>query len=275
MQPPWLYCPQLAAGAVALDESEARHARLSLRLKPGDAVALFDGRWGVAHGKLAEDAAGEARPSPAARSVRKHGLRTIVVVERIESIPPPARRLTLIVAACKGPRLDFLVEKCTELGATRLVFAEFERSVVRLGSTHVEKLRRTAIEACKQCGRAWLPEIEASLTLADAVKHRADAALLIAHPAADAAPLGTWLQQHREAAGDIAVVIGPEGGLAPDELHSLLAAGAQPVRLGEHVLRVETAAVAAAATWAATTPQTTASATEAASKRCPDSQQRP
>jgi hypothetical protein len=80
------------------------------------------------------------------------------------------RTLTLLVAACKGPRLDFLVEKCTELGVTRLVLTEFTRGVVHIGRRHAEKLRRTAIAAGKQCGRSWLPEIEAEMDLPAALR---------------------------------------------------------------------------------------------------------
>lgn len=252
VEPPRFYCPALAPGIVALAAAESRHALQSLRLRPGDALVLFDGRGGVAQATLLPDAAPPAK--------RKHAPAAIARVERVERAAPPARTLTLFVAGCKGARLDWLVEKCSELGVTRLVLAEFERSVVRVGAAHVEKLRRAALEACKQCGRAWLPEIEAGVSLPAAARgglnsktdqpSAAPRALLIAQPAADAPWLADWLHQNSPASPHLAAVVGPEGGLTPGEVEMLRAAGGQIVRLAETILRVETAAISFAANWA-------------------------
>lgn len=171
-------------------------------------------------------------------------------IEAIEEVSRPRAELTLIVAACKGPRLDWLIEKCTELGVSRIVLAEFERSVVRCGPRHVEKLRRTAIEASKQCRRAWLPEIAAGLSLAEAVAPCDGIPLLIAHPEPSAAALPDWLARHASER-KLSAVVGPEGGLTPTEIVFLRSAGAVEVRLAETVLRVETAAAAIAACWGA------------------------
>ncbi len=162
---PWLFCPDLRTGPLVIDDTEARHALGSLRLRAGDALTLFDGRGHIARAALAI----HESPTAAARahqSKRRQG--AAVVVESISDVPAQDRTLTLLVAACKGPRLDWLIEKCTELGVTRIVLTEFARSVVHTGPQHTEKLRRTAIEACKQCGRAWLPLIETGVTLANA-----------------------------------------------------------------------------------------------------------
>jgi 16S rRNA (uracil1498-N3)-methyltransferase len=236
MREPWIYCPTLQVGQLALDDAEARHALRSLRLRPGDRVTVFDGCGRLGSGVIQTGRAG--------------GGQAAVLVESEQGVPPPARTLTLIVAACKGPRLEWLAEKCTELGVSRLLLTEFERSVVHTGPQHVTRLRRTAIEACKQCRRAWLPQIEAGLSLADAVVAAADAALLVAHPTADAPRLATWLNQQASALSHVATVVGPEGGLSPAELDRLRSAGGQLVRIAEHILRVETAALAVAATWA-------------------------
>ncbi|MBU0638802.1 MAG: 16S rRNA (uracil(1498)-N(3))-methyltransferase [Planctomycetes bacterium] len=250
MSHPRLFCPTLTAGVLTLQETESHHALHSRRLRPGDPVLLFDGRGHDAEGSIC-DAEDQPAAQPTSRRPRKRGRSTCVRVAEVRYVPPPDRQLTLLVAGCKGPRLTWLVEKCTELGVIELVFIEFERSVVRVGPKHLEKLRRTAIEACKQCGRLWLPEINARGKLTALVPEAADGDLLVAHPAADAMPLGKWLHEHRTLTSEFSVVIGPEGGLTPSELDFLKTSGGRLVRLSEHVLRVETAAVAAAAHWAA------------------------
>ncbi len=131
-----------------LDAAQSRHARSSLRLRDGDAVSLFDGRGRTAEATIAVASAREAG-----------GQAVCAQVHRVNALTPALRSLTLIVAGCKGPRLRWMVEKCTELGVSELCLAEFERSVVRVSEGHAQKLRTTAIEACKQCGRASLPEI--------------------------------------------------------------------------------------------------------------------
>jgi len=244
MHAPWLYCPDLHCGPATLDETEGRHALASLRLRPGDAVTLFDGCGHVARATLLAGETGAARPA------HRRARQSTVRVDVIETVSPPAHALTLIVPGCKGDRLDWLVEKCTELGVTRLLFTEFERSVVHVPNTRVEKLRRAAIEACKQCRRAWLPSIRVLATLTDAQAAVGAARVLVAHPADDAAPLGPWLTDHLSTVPELAVVIGPEGGLSDSEVDLLRSASGQLVRLAEHILRVETAAVAVAAAWA-------------------------
>ncbi|MBP7746355.1 MAG: 16S rRNA (uracil(1498)-N(3))-methyltransferase [Phycisphaerae bacterium] len=244
MVAPWFYCPDVHAGEVMLDGAEAEHALKSLRLSAGDATTLFDGRGHVGHGTLRGDAA-TGRGRKAARQA-------IVNIDAIDAVPLPARTLTLIVAGCKGARLEWLAEKATELGVTRLVLAEFEHSVVHTGAAHATRLGRTALAACKQCRRAWLPEITAGVTLADVLAAQRGA-LVAAHLDGSALTFVQWLVTRGRAAADLAVVIGPEGGLAAVEVAAVRAAGGEIVRLTEHVLRVETAALAAAAQWAGVT----------------------
>ncbi len=249
MEPPRFYCPVFAPGLVTLDAGESRHARRSLRLRPGDDVVLFDGCGRIATGTLAGSADVPASGAPARSRRGDNAVR--VAVTDLRECARPACSLTLLVAACKGPRLDWLVEKCTELGVSRLVLTRFEHSVVHPGPQHIARLRRTTIEACKQCGRAWLPVIDGGIALADALARVSGSTLLVAHPDADAAPLGPWIAAHQAQPGNLAVVIGPEGGLSSAELAALQSAGGQLVRLAQHTLRIETAALAVAAVWAA------------------------
>lgn len=258
-----IYCPNLSPGIVALEPEQARHALRSLRLRPGDALTLFDGKGRVAHAVLVAARDLAARQTPGARRevarVRGGAKDAIcAAVDAVLTVPAPARPLTLISAACKGARLDWLVEKCTELGATRMVFANFARSVVRLGADAADRLRRTAVEACKQSRRAWLPEIIAGVPLERALTYDSgwrparggDAALLVADLDSSAALLSGWLHAHAAALRQLFAVVGPEGGLADADRDLLTRAGGQSVRLAEGVLRTETAAVSVAAHWA-------------------------
>ncbi|HMQ15776.1 MAG TPA: RsmE family RNA methyltransferase [Phycisphaerae bacterium] len=284
MSEPRFYCPALAVGVVTLDETETRHALATLRLRPGDRLVVFDGQGRVGKARLLDqDRPSAAQPSPGdgprnRRARHTGGLRgkahAHVSVETVLSVPPPTRRLTLIVAPAKGPRLDWMVEKCTELGVDRLLLTAFERSVVRLEAAAAERLRRIAIAACKQSRRAWLPELCVAPTLAAALgpdESRGPgewegivtaigqaprtvvlgAALLVADPDESAAFLAAWLHSHGPPAAHLTVVIGPEGGLTATERERLRAAGGQTVRLAEPILRTETAAVSVAANWAA------------------------
>lgn len=238
--PPRLFCPKLSEGLVTLDEDETHHARRALRLRPGDAVLLLDGAGSVGRGTLVESPAGEMR-RPARRGARP----LAACVDELVHVQRPVHELTLIVPGCKGDRLRWLVEKCTELGVTALAFTRYERSVVLVGAHHAAKLRRYAIEACKQSSRQWLPRIDCTAALPTAPV--ADTSLFVADVAAD-------LPCFDKALGDplplsITVIIGPEGGLTDGERQRLRACGAVAVTLGPNVLRVETAAVAVAAVW--------------------------
>lgn len=251
MSLPRLFCPDLTAPVVALSAEESRHALRSLRLRPGDAVELFDGRGTVALARL-------VAPGGAMRGSRAgvHA-RASARIEQRTGVAEPQEVLTLVVAGCKGARLDWLVEKCTELGVSSLLLTTFERSVVRCGPQHAVRLRRTALEACKQCRREWLPRIDACVDLSAALA-QCRGELLIAHPAPFAQPIGQWLasrctlpRSSHELARQMTAVIGPEGGLTDSELERLRQAGGQMVSLGDHTLRVETAAMALVANWAA------------------------
>ncbi len=246
MDPPHFFHADIQPGENRLTPAEARHARQSLRLQPGAAVVLFDGRGRRAAGTIV------GLPSVVTdtgdRESRKRPADVTVAVEVITAEPAPSPTLTLIVAACKGSRLDWMIEKCTELGVDHITLARFERSVVQPGPQHIERMERTALEACKQCGRLWLPTFAVDDALSAANDATGGARLLIAHLSQRAEPFATALSDDHSS--DVVAIVGPEGGLADAELHALVEAGGETVRLGDYMLRVETAAVAAAATWA-------------------------
>ena len=253
MSTPRFFCAELAPGVITLEAAEARHATQSLRLRSGDEVLLFDGRGRLAHGILRrDDATGTGRS--AGHGAKREGRAVCVTVERVLCEPPPERTLTLVVAGCKGPRLTWMIEKLTELGTTRVVIGEFERSVVHVAPTHASRFRRTALEAAKQSQRAWLPEIRCGVRLAEAVETKSKGALLVAHPAPDAPAFASQLHAPTLVEAHLTAVVGPEGGLTDAEVALLREKGGRLVRLAPGILRVETAAISLAANWAAHQP---------------------
>ncbi len=220
------YVEDLANDPVTLDESETRHALGSRRLRDGETVTLFDGRGQRADGVIAVRTSGRRR-TVEVRITQRHQL------------PPPGPGLHVFTAAPKGDRLRFLVEKCTELGAAGVHIVRWHRSVAEPSRAGRDKLHRIAIEACKQCERLWLPEITVNGGIQDFCRAPATRFYANREPAAQTLPATRT--------ADIAIAIGPEGGFTREELDQFQAAGANALRLGEHILRTETAAVAAAA----------------------------
>lgn len=251
LPPAWHFCPNLRAGSNLLPPNEARHALSSRRMRPGDRLTLFDGGGHLGEGVIAaaSNEPGPQRAGGPARGQRPTGGLEVLVHELI-SVPRPAGAFHLLMAGAKGDRLDWAVEKCTELGATSIHLVNFARSVVRVGPAHIARLSRTAIEACKQCHRAWLPAIAAHQSLPEALDSVQPATVLVADPDQTNTALGQWLAPGRQSSA-LGLVVGPEGGVTTAELDHLRHRGAVPVRLAAYILRVETAAVAASATWAA------------------------
>lgn len=232
MSEPWLYAEVLDGEVVELDAAESRHAFGSLRLRSSDAVTVFNGNGTTATGRLIS------------RQGKRDNAR--VRVEHRAEHPQASHALTLTVSGCKGYRLSMLAEKCTELNVDRLQFAAFSRSVVTLGVGQVEKLRRTAIEACKQARRPWIPLIHSGPLMVGAQQFPVQSVRYVADLVDDAPTLDAVLSPDAKV---VEIIIGPEGGLTDGERSAFAAAGVETVSLGPNVLRVETAAMAAAALW--------------------------
>jgi 16S rRNA (uracil1498-N3)-methyltransferase len=207
-----------------LDDGDLHHLRRVLRVRDDDPVSASDGagRWCV--GRLRGDA-----------FVADGGIETTA----------GRQLLTVATAIPKGDRVEWMVQKLTEVGVGRIVLVEFERSAVRWSDERAAKqrarLERIVREAAMQSRRVELPSIEGPVPFATVVSSSASDLVLADPDGAPAwshgAPGWPWTT----------VVIGPEGGLTPAELDC----GAPTVSLSEHVLRVETAAVAAAVVAAA------------------------
>lgn len=197
-------------------DDDAHHLFRVLRLRDGETVTVSDG-------------AGSWRPT----TVAGHSLLPAGEVEFVAA----AQQVTVATAIPKGDRLEWMVQKLTEVGVAEIVFLHCERSVVRWtgerATKQLERQQRVAREAASQSRRVWLPRLTGPLPYADVV---AGGECVVADPS------GTPFER---AAGPITVVVGPEGGLTAQEL------GIAPSvrRWGTNILRVETAAVIAAASF--------------------------
>jgi 16S rRNA (uracil1498-N3)-methyltransferase len=220
-----------AGRRVSLSSREAHHAVNVLRLKAGAAVELFDGRGANARGRIEE-----AR--------RNH---VVVLIDRPgKHWPRPGPAVHVAFAVPKGGRLDWLLEKATELGAASLRPVIFDRSVAGPGDLSPARRDRwlgQCVAAAKQCGLDFLPSIEPPMPLPDLLAAPRGALGLLGDLGSEAMPLARALSQ-RKGDQEIHLLVGPEGGLAPHERESALAAGFLPVRLGPTTLRIETAALA-------------------------------
>lgn len=215
---------------VRLDGQEARHAVQVARVRLGERIAIGDGRGTVVSGPVLESGQGEL---------------TIEVDEaRREQPADPA--LVLVQALAKGDRDELAVQAATELGVDRIVPWSAARSVSRWDGAKAEKGRQRwatiAREASKQAIRAWVPEVMAATPTARLPELLAGTRLLVLEPTAEQGLAQLELDER-----PLALLVGPEGGVAPEELARLTAAGAEPVRLGPTVLRTSTAGPAAIA----------------------------
>jgi len=222
--------------APVLTGSEAHHCRNVLRLESGDKVVLFDGRG---HEVTAEITAND----PAQIQLRKlHEART----------PPLRCRITLGQAIPKGKNMDLIVQKAVEIGAAEIAPILSDRTIVRLdeesGASKQEKWQTVAIEAAKQCGQNWLPQVQTPQSLAQFFQeHRRFDLQLIGSLQTDAVHLKKILAEYSAEHGDrpasVLMLVGPEGDFTPAELSLARSQGCRPITLGPIVLRVETASI--------------------------------
>lgn len=217
---------------VGLDGPEGRHARVVTRLVPGEEIAVADGSGRVARGRVSAVARDELE----------------LRVEELGEEPAPRPTFTLVQALAKGDRDLLAIEIGTELGVDEVIPWAASRSVVvwrgeRAAKAHA-KWVRTVRAATKQARRARVPAV-APLADREMLLERiraADLALLL-HEEATEPLAGSALPVD----GEVLLVVGPEGGVSPEETEAMVTAGARPVRLGHTVLRTSTAGAAAIA----------------------------
>jgi len=222
------FCPPpLVAGAeIALPSGAAHHAGQVLRLRAGDALTLFDGEGGEYDAQV-------ARVTSKAVSVR--------VLERHAIERESPLRIMLVQSLIASERMDYAIQKAVELGVLAIAPVASARSVTRLEGTRVQRRlehwQQIAIASCEQCGRNRLPTVHAPCELREWLKRPSKANLRILLAPNASRSLGDLSAP----AGAIELLIGPEGGLAPEEETAALAAGFIAVRIGPRVLRTETA----------------------------------
>jgi 16S rRNA (uracil1498-N3)-methyltransferase len=219
---------RIEASTASLDAAGRHYLHDVLRLEPGAAVEVFDGRGGLY----------EARIEP--------GFERLALGPRRDAAAGGAP-IQLAFALAKGEKVELVVQKATELGVARIVPWEAERSVVRLEPERAEertrRWRRIAEEAARQCGRADVPDVRVPATLADLVAELPPGFLpVVFHGGEGSVPIGNL-----PAAAGVVAVIGPEGGLTAPELGTLARAGCVQASLGPRTLRAETAAIAVVA----------------------------
>lgn len=217
----------LSLGQHELPEAQAHYIGRVLRHAAGDAVQLFDGSGQEFLGELVE--------------VGKKNVR-VELRESFAGLAESPLRLHLGQGLSRGERMDWAIQKATELGAARITPIVSERCEVRLKDERADKRtahwRQIAISACEQCGRSVLPQIDAPVSLAEWLQATEADLKLVLHPVAE--PLASHARP-----GSLAFLIGPEGGLSDAEVEQARAAGFHAARLGPRVLRTETAPVVA------------------------------
>lgn len=216
----------LTLGSHALPETAAHYIGRVLRLSNGSAVQLFDGSGQEYLGELVE--------------VGKKQVR-VELRQQLAGLPESPLQIHLGQGLSRGERMDWVIQKATELGVAQITPLISERCEVRLNDERADKRlahwRQIAISACEQCGRSVVPTIHPPQQLGDWLPVEAELKLVL-HPVA--APLTSHAQPRT-----LAFLIGPEGGLSEHEVEQAQQAGFQAARLGPRVLRTETAPVVA------------------------------
>ena len=231
------YCPDPPqAGRYRLAPEESRHLARVCRIGVGDRVEIFDGRGFATSAEVIV-----ASPDRA----------ELIAVGDPMLARPAACSLALATAIPKGDRFDWLVEKATELGVDRLIPIVAERSVVVPRGTKLDRLRRSVIEASKQCGRSRLMELSEPLEWPAVARGFAGARRFVADPRG--LPSVRW--PSIPAGSEIVLAVGPEGGFAGAESDLAVSHGWIPIRLADNILRVETAGLAGCAALIARIPE--------------------
>jgi len=224
--------PLITGGEVMLAEAAAYHVSRVLRLRAGAPLVLFDGTGTDYRAEIAAVEGDRVR---------------VTVGERTAGLRESPLAITLVQAVSRGERMDWTLQKATELGVRRIQPVLSARSVVRLderqAASKLRHWRAIVAGACEQCGRSVLPEVHPPLELSRHLAQSQPAGRrLVLSPNGPASLVGLSSTSTR-----VELLIGPEGGLDDGELEAAGRAGFAPVRLGPRVLRTETAGIVALA----------------------------
>lgn len=231
---PRFYCPipLTADSRVDLPNAPAHHAVRVLRLSVGDAVILFNGQGGEAHAVIEQ----------------LDRTRVTVLVQALHAVERESSLAVTLIQALSGTdKMDLVIQKAVELGVARILPVVTERSVVRLSAERagkrLEHWQGVVIAACEQCGRNRLPDVAAPVPLRErlAETQRLPERWILLPG------VGRSLRTLARPQGELALLVGAEGGFTPAEQKLVLAQGFMPIQLGPRVLRTETAGLAALA----------------------------
>ncbi len=216
---------------IELGGEQAHHAIHVMRLRLGDSLELFDGQGNLY-----------------TASVVSLSKRTLQLDIQLLSFEPRGDHQVMIATALpKGDRQKFLVEKLVELGVDCLLPLKTERSVATANANVIERMEKQIIEASKQCGRRYLMQIQPEVSIQSLIESfDSGSTCLLADPYADQSLLDVSQSERSNLHRQSVIAIGPEGGFSELETSQFIAAAWQPVKLGNHILRIETAAISAA-----------------------------
>ena len=231
MRIPRVFSPQTMAigDCIELEAGAARHLTSALRMSSGQLVTLFNGHGGEYTAELVE---------------AKKGKATVRITEFDKADRESNLSIHLAIGISRGERMDLIVQKATELGVSEITPLFTERCEVKLSGARLDKKvshwQQVAISACEQCQRNSLPSINAPVKI-DQWQVNCDASLkLVLHHRTDQS-----LSDMPPPSGQVALLIGPEGGLSEREIEHAISLGFSPLALGPRVLRTETAPLAA------------------------------
>lgn len=213
---------------------DARHIGRSLRMRVGEMLELCDGQGHAVRGELVHMEAERV---------------TVGKLCPLEESTEPFVAVTVFQGLPKGEKMEAVVQKCTELGAVRIVPVCMKRCIVTPegGAKKTERLKRIALEAAKQSGRCLVPEVEAPISFEEALRRLKEAtSAFVCSEYERELSLKNWVAQQKTA-HETAFLVGPEGGLDETELARLREEGLTEITLGRRILRTETAAPAVTA----------------------------
>ncbi len=222
---PTFYSPEIPefGSSVELSAAESMHALQSRRLVVGTPIKLIDGGGIIANGEI--------------QAANKRQV-IVSIKDRVQAAPM-AQKLTIAVAMPKGDRQKVMVDMLTQLGVSEIIPLRSERSIANLKENQIEKLRRVALEACKQSQNPWLPRISETQSL--------QSILSVSQSMFYACQQGNRNINQKQNLASVLILIGPEGGFSDNEEDLIAQKDAVPMALGRHILRTEAAAIAAAA----------------------------
>lgn len=223
------FAQDAAPGAlVELRPEELHHMRKVMRVEDGEHIVLFDGKGAQYEAVVEITADGKTL----CRVLDATGTPSELPVE-----------VTVCQAVLKGDRFDYAVQKAVEAGATRIVPFISERCVRAPGNMNkfVARAQRVAQEAARQCGRSFVPQVDPCHAFSEVLHETAGSLTIVAYEEEKAQSFRQTLEGSCPKA--LNIVVGPEGGFAPEEIDELIENGAMCVTLGPRILRAETAAV--------------------------------